>query len=142
MSENVVEFVRDLRALADFYTAHPTLPIPVVSPVNAFVYTRAELADAARALSTAAKGGSFGWFYLRKQITPSLILDINVERAKVCTPRVVGTKLVPAQAERFEEVLEWDCGPVLTDPADLGLVAVAATAPVVEYGGSPMDLEG
>lgn len=135
MTENGVDqFAADLRALADFYEAHPTLPIPVVSPVNAFVYTRAELADAARALSTAAKGGSFGWFYLRKQITPSLILDINVERAKVCTPRVVGTKLVPAQAERFEEVLEWDCGSVLDAAAPAAdLVAVPESKEVATW---------
>ena len=128
MSENIVEFVRDLRALANFYTAHPTLPIPSISPVNAFVWTQEALAPAARALGTATKEGSGAWFYLRKWITPSLALDINVARAKVCTARVVGSRVIPAQAERIEEILEWDCGTVLAAPADLGLVAVPKSA--------------
>ena len=134
MSEDVNTVITDLRALADFYEAHPTLPIPVVSPVNAFVYTRAELADAARALGTAAKEGSFGWFYLRKQITPSLILDINVERAKVCTARIVGSKIVPAQAERVEDILEWECGSVLDAAAPAAdLVAVPESEEVASW---------
>ena len=68
------------------------------------------------------------WFFLRKWVTRTLVLDINIRRAEVCTARVVGTKVVPAQAERVEEILEWDCGSVLAEPADLGLVAVPAEA--------------
>ncbi len=129
MSETTDMFVTDLRALADFYEAHPTLPIPIISPVNAFVWTQEALASAARDLGGASKEGSGSWFSLRKWITPSLALDINVERAKVCTARVVGSKVIPAQAERVENIIEWECGSVLdavAPAADLGLVAVPA----------------
>ena len=121
---DVSTFVADLRALADFYQLHPTLPIPLISPINAFVDERKELAEALCTIGQCQKQGNGEWFYIRKWVSPSLVLDINIRREKVCTARVVGTKIVPAQAERVEDVVEWDCGPVLAEPADLGLVVL------------------
>jgi len=36
----------------------------------------------------------------------------NVSRDAVCTKRVVGTKVIPAQPEREVEEVEWDCKPI------------------------------
>jgi hypothetical protein len=48
---------------------------------------------------------------------PRISVSYSVDRAAVCTKRVVDTKVVPARTipEKIEEVVEWDCGTLLGD---------------------------
>ncbi len=44
----------------------------------------------------------------------SLVVNYYANRETVCTKKVVGTKVVPAQTipERVEEIVEWECDPI------------------------------
>ncbi len=119
-------FASGLRALADWYEAHPDQPLPLAE-LDVFVNDVRELATAALALGNARKRAGGNWFWIRREFGGGVVLDFNILRAAVCTRRVTGTIVVPASPEHTEEILEWDCGTVmgaLLEPTDLGLVAV------------------
>ena len=120
MEDVMAEFVGGLRALADWYEAHPEQPRPLTQ-LHVFALTKGDLLDAARALGTARKGAYGEWYWVSRNFGGGVVLEYNVARSQVCTRRVVGTTVVPAQPEHTVEIEEWDCG-TLTE--DLGLVAV------------------
>ena len=102
-------FVAGLRALADWYETHPEQPMPCVE-LHVFVTTKNDLLRAARALQTAHKRASGKWYWVERDFGGGVRLEFNIERAQVCTRRVVGTTLVPARPETTVEIEEWDCG--------------------------------
>lgn len=122
-------FTRSLRQLADWYEDHPDLPLPyeLEQPLFVFLY---DLSNE-EILRVLGKIGSFkkvfdepdvGDFQALKTIG-SFTLKFHTSRDKVCTPRVVGKRTIPetripAEPEqiisaREEDVVEWDCHPVL-----------------------------
>ena len=104
MTENGVDqFAADLRALADFYEAHRRFPsrssarsTPLSTPEPSWRTPHAPSARRRKGLV---------WMVLPAEaITPSLILDINVERAKVCTPassELSSCQRKPSASRRF-----------------------------------------
>lgn len=108
-------FVEGLRALADWYEAHPGVLVPK------YGHTINVSAEAEEFRASARSGGGWAkmftdqWVVLRRTFGP-IILDVFTPRRAVCTARVVGTRLVPEQPAvpaREEPVVEWDCAPVL-----------------------------
>ncbi len=113
-------FVQQLRARADWYEAHPDVPEPYIPTWNVFLTTRAELAAVARQVGDATKGDTdTGFFFLRVE-RPDFAIDFNVPREQVCTSRVVGERVIPAQPERTEPIIEWDCGTLCETPTPTG----------------------
>lgn len=99
------EYVRDLRALAD-WIEDSSLPVPGFLHVYAYVTTAAEFRAAARQMGVATKEFSDNYASLVKRFGPSLAYEVYVAREQVCTKIVVGQKVVP---ERTEELVAWQC---------------------------------
>lgn len=113
--------IERLRALADWFEAHPLAPTTgSFSSTSAYVY----VSD----VSCFAHLGSFKkrtddrYFYADLMVGDYPV-HFMAPRGEVCTPRVVGKKLVPsivieARPEQVipaheEDIVEWDCSSVL-----------------------------
>ena len=118
---NVTEYTKGLRDIADFIDAHPELGLPS-SEISC--YSMDEKKEAAMVLKAAApckKAYSDSLFVISKEFGP-LTMKYYFNRKSVCTPRVVGVKVVPATPERViqampehvVEIIEWDCEPILS----------------------------
>ena len=101
-------FIESLRACATFLETHEGVRAPRYITMNIFVDTRDDLALHARAASWEKHYNDI-WFYLRREFGEDLSLDVTAPRDAVCERRVVGTEVVPAQAERTVEIVEWVC---------------------------------
>jgi len=103
-------FVKGLRELAAFLEAHPTLPLPVAPSLNAFVYTKEAMAAIARTPGVRWEKHAAGDFFaLRVNFSGEHYYDVNVSRSEVCRKVITGTRFVPAQEARQEEITEWVC---------------------------------
>ena len=114
------EYASMLREIADWYEAYPTLPAPSLSPFNAFVATKEALVAVARSGGGPFdKGRDTGYVWLRKVFLRGGVVEFNVPRTQVCTRRVVGLTSVPERIipAHQEEIVEWDCEPLLGDEA-------------------------
>ena len=118
---NGKEYAQMLRAHADWWEAHPTLPAPYWWPQNVFLDSKEELAAVARGLEKAEKGSSGEWYYLRVTTPDGTQLDFNVSREKTCVRRVIGTEEVPEKVTPAytREIVEWDCQPLLGGASDV-----------------------
>jgi hypothetical protein len=123
------QLVETLRAMADFYEAHPLAPAPMDMDygwMNCYLPS-----DQAKEIiqSLGAFKKVYEDDYFRAAVTVGhLDLQFSTKRETVCTPKVVGTRVIPAQTvpseyipERFipeheEEIVEWDCKePILAE---------------------------
>lgn len=109
------EFAAGLRAIADWYDAHPEAPQPADISVQLFGEGARELApDLVRALSPCEKEHDVVWVTLRRDFL-GLSLAFHLWREAVCEKRVVGrvTKKALFVPEHEEDIVEWDCHPLL-----------------------------
>jgi hypothetical protein len=124
--QHVADYAASLRLLADWYEAHPTVELPEHSLSVYSVHSK----EAARLLREAApctKRYQDTLFFIEKQFG-TVKLSFVFYRNEVCTRRVVGVRtlpavFVPAQPEHtlppvVEEIVEWDCGPILEEAPD------------------------
>ena len=113
MSDNT-SFIKGLRQIADFYETHPEIPTPYVDKLFAFLQTRDQMTEVARAIGTCEKGADDNYFWLRKTFG-TFKVEWNVSRNVACRRVVVGTREVPEQviAAHTEEIVEWHCDPIL-----------------------------
>lgn len=120
-------YIMGLRELALFLMWHPEVKLPSTTEINIFGATQAELIAGARAFGQSEKIYSNDYFTLRKAFPGGIHLDFFCDRAKVCERRVVGQRtvpehVIPAQAEtvvpeHVEDIVEWDCVPLLDHAA-------------------------
>ncbi len=108
------EYVHGLRQLADWYEAHPETELPYASEKVMYI---PDDRDGMRTILHIFGGRwekeiSGGLFYARRAFGPFTLTAI-INQSQVCTARVVGTRVIPAIAERTVDVLEWDCAPIL-----------------------------
>ena len=132
MNTNSAEFVAALRAVADFFDSHPTLPgldIPYLYKYNVDRETLKTIASTPGIYKEKEYSGDS--FYLKAQIpytvngeTAVVHLSYQGERSSVCKRKVVGTRIVPesyvpgyTRSSYTEEVVEWECEP-LTAPSE------------------------
>lgn len=105
-----------LREFATFLEQNPDVPTPYVSApsFSYFVDTREEMQAFARMLGDTEKEYINEYFYLKKFFGP-VRFDVNSYRSLVCEKRIVGTKTIPAQPERTEQIVEWECASIFGD---------------------------
>lgn len=119
MVEDRRAFIDGLRNLADWFEAHPTvqLPIPSKLTISPPDEGKAAVAVMARLLSPCAKEMDNNLLTLVKSFPGNIQLRVLYWRDKVCKRRVTGTQEVPAQLipAHTEEIVEWDCTPLLED---------------------------
>lgn len=117
-----IRYACGLRELADWIEAHPEVQLPEAS-VAVYAEDRKEIAaKIMRALSPCEKDYDGDMFHLKRKFGP-IELRFVFLRDAVCTPRVVGKRMVkehirPGIPERVipaheENVVEWDCEPTL-----------------------------
>ena len=115
MSERTnAEYASGLRAIADWYEAHPEAPQPHTSFEVFTAHTKQEAINIARWFGHADKRYESGLLYLSRDFGGVRLTFVFSQEA-VCTRRVVGVKHVPAVfiAEHDREIVEWDCHPLL-----------------------------
>lgn len=103
--------IQGLRTLADFFEAHPGVPVPWHMQVDVFVETKAELATIARQ-TTWEKQYRDTWFTLHRDFG-TVSLEVNIEREKVCRRVVTGTEVLPARPAQVVDTFEWRCDDAL-----------------------------
>ena len=113
------EYADGLRAIADWYEAHPEAPQPH-TPLQVFTpHTKEEAIQIARWLGHADKRYDNGLFYLSRDFGGATLVFVWSQSA-VCTRHVVGTVEEPEQVRPAytREVVMWDCHPLLaSEPA-------------------------
>lgn len=132
-----IEYANGLRALADYLEAQPASDLPETTLSNYYLDEKEDAARVLKAMKPCAKEYHDEYFYIVRNFGP-IRYEYVFTRSKVCTPRVVGTRVIdahtipekvtPAQEvpERTEDIIEWDCGePLLAKPTE------------VPYGGIP-----
>lgn len=108
------EFINGLRDLANWYGEHPDLEAPgAYGGFNIYTQSPEHFAELRRILGVSEKQSVTDTIYFRKSFGSYVKLDININKEKTCEKVKVGTRIVPAQPERVEEVYEWKCAPIL-----------------------------
>lgn len=109
----VKQYTDSLRAIADWYDAHPEIELPVdyIDVYN--VNTKEEAATILKALSPCEKEYLSTMFYIKKSFG-AITLRFCFYRNQVCERIVVGKKIIPAQRieaqdipERVEDIVEF-----------------------------------
>lgn len=113
------EYAAGLRLLAEFYEGRPDAPQPYQSDRLTFnLTTRRDMQTVVREFGGRfTKDSSYGLIYLYGTFGPFRIVAYTSQE-NVCTARVVGERVIPArpaEPERTEPVLEWDCGSLMED---------------------------
>lgn len=129
------DFIAGWRALLDLLERNLDLPLPVDDKVMFTFWgtdARSELANAARQIPVRLNKRVYGgpnddqYFELSGKLN-GLPIRLVADRESVCTRRVVGTREVTETVpdpeklakvpeitrSRTEEIVEWDCGPLL-----------------------------
>lgn len=117
------EYADSLRMVADWYEAHPEVPVPHTHTMeNYSVNDRETMVAVVKALGTCEKEYSDTMFHARKTFGV-LTVDFMDYRERVCIRRVVGTEtkvvkkpvepITFVEEEVTTEVVEWDCEPLL-----------------------------
>ncbi len=121
--------LRALQELVDFLEVNTEVKLPALDfPIYFFgsdKTTREEAKKLARVFRTFKKSESGYYLTLHKEFGSDVILRAVFIREAVCTKRVVGTRkvmksiypksVVPAPVEVEEDIIEWDCPPLLQD---------------------------
>lgn len=128
------DYVNGLRRLADFYEANPTAKLPYEGDsgtMNVFCWTAEDFALIVSAFGNGAKRFEDERLLFLPDI--GLNLQVHCDRGQICERRVVGTRHVAEQVvpERVipahdEDIVEWDCKPVLAARRPPVTVTVAA----------------
>lgn len=144
---NNAKLIADLRAVADFLEARPSLKNLAIGGINlfAYVWNKEEFANQVRVMGTGEKAVHGNDLHFSKKFG-SIELAIFSDRETVCDRVQVGEKIIPAQEEvtipaktipaqpeRIEPIYEWKCNPLLgTDPEDEDGDTVEEPTPLVE----------
>lgn len=117
-------FIQALRDVADWFEATPCAPVPDGLDIAVYDTDVVALADIARTDGVFDKRYFGSLFELSRTFADEsyerVKVAFNSSRDKVCTKRVVGTKMVTVPAveaaperEVEQEIVEWDCIPLL-----------------------------
>jgi hypothetical protein len=110
------EYTQSLREFADFLEAHPEVPLPFFQAFGWYGYRdkgRAGVVALAKALAHVRKDYDGASLWIRAEFAPGVTLCYGCPREEVCERVVTGTRIIPAQPEREEEIVEWRCVPLL-----------------------------
>jgi len=113
-------FVQQLREVADWYEAHPEAPLPHQEAFDVRLYgvhSKEDAANLIRLFGTCAKDWSASFLCVVKLLPSGAKITGVFDRSRVCTRKVVGTRIVPKQvtAEHIQEIVEWNCDPLLKE---------------------------
>lgn len=120
MSERTnAEYAKGLRAIADWFEAHPDVPQPH-TPLQVFsAQGKEDAIRIARYLGHADKKYSDGLFWLGRDFGGER-LEFIFNQSDVCQRRVIGVEEVPERVipAHTQEKVEWDCHPLLAPASE------------------------
>lgn len=130
MTTTRMEHIEGLRAIADWFEAHPEVPLPPADFSCYHMNSKQEAAVVLKALTPATKTYDDDMFGIERHFGP-VRLRFVFYRREICKAKVVGKKLVPEQIEperiipekvipeHEEDIIEWDCSArLLSLPTD------------------------
>ena len=118
VEEQRTEWIASARTMLDWLEQHPTyINLYSTLRVDTFVYSKEELAEAARIMRHADKSVIGDYFTVRKTFGEHTV-DVNAPRTEVCRKVVTGTREIPEQVvpARTEDIVEWVCDEPLLKP--------------------------
>lgn len=123
MSErSVTTFAAGLRALADWYEAHPDMLIPsvdIASEWKVFGFdSKEDAASVIAALGSCRKEYTDnGLLYIKRDFGAGVVLSFVFSREQVCRKKVLGTEQIPERVipAHEREIVEWECEPILAE---------------------------
>jgi hypothetical protein len=124
-------FIEGLRAVAQFYEAHPEAWYDGVHlTLNMYIWgrgAREALARTVRAFGLCTKHYDDNNITVSRKFSDQVTLSIFAPRAKVCSRVILGTRILPAHTlpavsevyfpETTEEIVAWRCDPLLHNDA-------------------------
>lgn len=113
--DNELSKADSLRLIADWLDKHPEFNESFWIQCNTWTSKPEEFTAYARALSPVSKRFGDAWAEISRYFG-CIRVEININREAVCVKRVIGTRTVPERhyPARTEEIVEWDCGPLLS----------------------------
>lgn len=120
------EYAKSLRLIAEWYENQPEeTPVPTTE-IYATTWWEDDKVQLLKALAVSKQLGdckkryTASSFYVERKFG-AITLSFGFERNAVCTRRVVGTKEIPEHVipARTEEIVEWDCHPLLARKEEL-----------------------
>lgn len=108
MDNERADYIADLRQIADWLEQHPNVPLPNTMALNCLMMRREDFGPASRGSGPWEKAATESFFVLRHKFQV-MSVDLYAYRGKVCERVVVGKKVIPAQPEREEDIVEWHC---------------------------------
>lgn len=116
------EYCAGLEALAQFLRTRPELTLPSQTSFVEYTWHKETLIAFAKRLGHADKEYNEYYAIVCKNFGP-IKYGMQIARENVCERRVVGKKTVPfreaylvqAEPEHEEDVVEWDCKPLLAE---------------------------
>ena len=108
------EYVRGLRAVADWFEQHPELVFSYTDErFHLIANTKDELLEMRRALGRVTKDADpdSPYFTLRRMFSANVQIDAFIARGEVCRKVVKGSRHVEARLvpAHDEEIVEWVC---------------------------------
>jgi hypothetical protein len=107
-----------LREVAHWLDAHPECPPSQGLSIQISTHTKEDAVALVRALGKVQKSESGPYLKIARNFGPVQVWGM-VQRAEVCTSRVVGTETVEIadplapKVTITRDVVEWDCSPLL-----------------------------
>jgi len=116
-------FVQQLREVADWYEQHPDTPLTHEEAFSLPLYgvhTPTEAGRLLRLFAPCEKEWTASMLRIVKRFPSGATIIAVFNRSEVCTRNVVGMRIIPARVieEHEEEIVEWDCGPLLAAEAE------------------------
>jgi hypothetical protein len=113
-------FTDALRLAAEWFDAHPTVPRPAYAIINVQAPDSVSIPALVRQLAGFKKQDYGNTLTLHRTFGPEIEgvrVDFNFQREQVCERKVVGTRDVPERIipAHTEEVVEWECLPMLAE---------------------------
>lgn len=107
-----------MRDMLWFLEQNPDVDLPNFTFVT-WVWNKADVVQAARLMRPVKKSVQHGTFALTREFAPGVSLATKTYQSYVCESRVVDKKWIDEEPAReavaghYEDVLEYDCNPIL-----------------------------
>ena len=117
MGLNIHEYAQGLRAIADWYEAHPDMP-RIHDLSVAGCNGKEQLVEIAQALPSYVEEASGSLYYVIGDFQ-GVSVKFMVWRTEVCERTVVGKRMEEARVSpaHEEDIVEWKCHPLLDKDA-------------------------
>ena len=119
MSQEKQDFIKSIRAMADWYEASELDEVTYGYTLNFWAWSRQDFAEKARRLGSAAKVADDTYYILRKDFGRGVLVDLNSKHEAICERVLVSEEVIPEHVipahpetivpEKVVQKFEWRC---------------------------------